>query len=632
MDNTNKNIDKENIIPKLQSPFVKYSVAAAILILIIMLFLIIFKVDLTFKGFPKSDESILANGFIILLLGLLILGVCFALLPSLKEISKLFTQISNVTYVIIYTIAMILFLTMVPGSTLNTYSKYFLPITSLLGVFLFYKGMESNYIEDFNVNYERIKMIIIMLCLITIFIVYFNVDPGGYITEYFGFSLLLTIILSVFAFLYLIIILTVPSDTNNGTSSFYSNMTNFGKYGSLAFIIFLVAITVIISTYKGGFLADKETSLFSIVILLLIGILSGALFVSNMFPEGTLPSDNGKLDLFKRGLLMLFGIVISSLIIYWIVYNIQGITSQSGLTSFILNALLVVIVLSLIYKTFFVKLPAGNSNKNAFFSLIMSMLFYIPCIFGDLMGKVTSEYNATTKTSLITLVIGILIIVSYFVLPTITNKVQLRGGKQLVNKPVYTDQLYSLGNKIQLKGSDNIDYEYAISFWAFVDSAPPSTSSSYSKYTSLLNFGFKPNVMYNAEKNTLIVITQQKFANKTSSNELIDIDDKNKRIIYENDKFLLQKWNNIIINYSGGTMDVFLNGELVSSAKNIIPYTTFDTLTIGEENGIKGGICNVVYYNSALNSMKIKGIYNESKGSTPPVLTDNNETIINIVK
>jgi len=262
----------------------------------------------------------------------------------------------------------------------------------------------------------------------------------------------------------------------------------------------------------------------------------------------------------------------------------------------------------------------------------MSMLFYIPCIFGDLMGKVTSEYNATTKTSLITLVIGILIIVSYFVLPTITNKVQLRGGKQLVNKPVYTDQLYSLGNYIQLNGSDNIDYQYAISFWAFVDSAPPSTSSSYSKYTSLLNFGFKPNVMYNAEKNTLIVITQQKFANKTSSNELIDIDDKNKRIIYENDKFLLQKWNNIIINYSGGTMDVFLNGELVSSAKNIIPYTTFDTLTIGEENGIKGGICNVVYYNSALNSMKIKGIYNESKGSTPPVLTDNNETIINIVK
>ena len=64
-------------------------------------------------------------------------------------------------------------------------------------------------------------------------------------------------------------------------------------------------------------------------------------------------------------------------------------------------------------------------------------------------------------------------------------------GKQLVNKPVYTDKLYSLGNYIQLNGSDNIDYQYAISFWTFIDAAPPSTSAAYNKYTSLLNFGYK---------------------------------------------------------------------------------------------------------------------------------------------
>ena len=61
---------------------------------------------------------------------------------------------------------------------------------------------------------------------------------------------------------------------------------------------------------------------------------------------------------------------------------------------------------------------------------------------------------------------------------------------------------------------------------------------------------------------------------------------------------MLQKWNNIIINYTGGTMDVFLNGDLVSSTKNIIPYSTLDNLTIGEDNGIKGGICNVIYFNN----------------------------------
>ena len=628
MDTTTKTINTENIIPKLQNPGIKYSVAAAIVFLIIMLLLIIFKVNLSFKGVPKSDDSIIANIFIILFLGLLILGICFALLPSLKEIGKLFAQISSVTYVIIYTIGMILFLTMVPEDTLNTYAKYILPATALLGIILFYKGIKTSYIEDFNINYERIKMMIIMLCLITVFITYYNIDPGGYINKYFGSSLLITIILTVFAFLYLIIILTVPSD-NGG--SLYSNMTNFGKYGTLAFIIFLIAITIIISTYKGGFFNDKETSLLSMLIILLICILAGALFISNIFPESTGGADGGKLSLFKRSLLSLFGIVISSLIIYWIVYNIQEITSESGLISFILNALLVLIVLSLIYKTFFAKLPAGNSNKNAFFSLIMNLLFYIPCIFGDIMEKITSEYNATTKNSVIALVIAILIIVSYFVLPRLSSKVQLRGGKQLVNKPVYTDKLYSLGNYIQLNdGSDKIDYQYAISFWTFIDAAPPSTSPAYNKYTSLLNFGYKPNVMYNAEKNTLIVITQQKFINKTESNELLDLDEKNKKVIYKNTNFLLQKWNNIIINYSGATMDVFLNGELVSSAPNIIPYNTLDTLSIGEDNGIKGGICNVIYYNKSLDSMTIKGLYNQSKNLDPPIISDNNDTIINI--
>jgi len=628
--NTSAN-NTENILPKLKNPGMQYSVVAAIVFLIIMLGCIIFKVNVSFKGVPKSDDSIIANSFIIMFLGLLILGVCFALLPSLKEFGKLFSQISSVSYVIIYTIGIILFLTMMPSDMLNNYAKYILPVTGLLGAGLFYKGMKTNYIENFNVNYERIKMMIIMLCLITVSIVYYNIDPGGYISEYFGQSLLLTIVLSVFAFLYLIIILTVPSGSGSESGeNFYSSMTSFGKFGTLAFIAFLVAITIIMSTYKGGFLADKETSSLSIIILMLIGILVSALFISNLFPEVTGSADISNLSIYKRGLLMLFGLVISGLIIYWITYNLQDLSSQSGITSFILNALLVVVILSLIYKTFYAKLPAGNSNKNAFFSLMTNILFYIPCLFNDLMEKVGEEYNATTKNSLIALIIAVLIIVSYFYLPKAAHKAQLRGGKQLVNNPVYTDKLYSLGNYIQLNGSDNIDYQYAISFWTFLDAAPPSTSPAYSKYTSLLNFGYKPNVMYNAEKNTLIVLTQQKYTNQVTSNELVDIDDKNKRIIYTNKNFLLQKWNNIIINYSGGVMDVFLNGELVSSAKNIIPYTTFDSLTIGEDNGIKGGICNVIYYNKSLDSMTIKGLYRQSKGLDPPVLTSDNQTIVDL--
>ena len=52
------------------------------------------------------------------------------------------------------------------------------------------------------------------------------------------------------------------------------------------------------------------------------------------------------------------------------------------------------------------------------------------------------------------------------------------------------------------------------------------------------------------------------------------------------------------------------------------------TLMIGENNGIKGGICNVVYFRKPLTSRNIYYIYNTVKDRTPPVLNDSNETIL----
>ena len=41
---------------------------------------------------------------------------------------------------------------------------------------MFYKGSSTNYIENFNINYERIRSVILFLCFITISIVYYSVD------------------------------------------------------------------------------------------------------------------------------------------------------------------------------------------------------------------------------------------------------------------------------------------------------------------------------------------------------------------------------------------------------------------------------------------------------------------------
>ena len=57
---------------------------------------------------------------------------------------------------------------------------------------------------------------------------------------------------------------------------------------------------------------------------------------------------------------------------------------------------------------------------------------------------------------------------------------------------------------------------------------------------------------------------------------------------------------------------------------------SLDSLTIGTDGGINGGICNVVYFKSPLTTTKMHILYNMVKDKTTPITTESNETIIKI--
>ena len=617
--------NSSNVIQQIKTPKVYFPFMFLIFCLILVLFFVIFKVK-------KNVES---NVFIILFFTILILGICIQFVPNFEAVKTLLGEINNIFYLIFYVIFLILFFNLMPENTLNDYAYIITPITMLLGAFMFYKSSTYNFNEKFNVNYERIKTLIMFFCMITIFIIYYNVDPGGLVQKYFGYSLLLTILITVFTFLYLIIVLTLPDKSANSgqKTNFFDNFRSVSTYGSIGFVLFILTIVIISSTSGADIFKDKYKLGTASILVLLICSLWGILLFSNLFPEIYDSSIAlNKINLFKRSLLVLFGIVLVALILYWFSYNLHHLSSNSSIVSFVLNLLIIILVLGLIYKTIYVKIPVGNSKKNAFFSLITSFIFYIPCIFSgifDSAGKIIAgEYYGSDAGSLMMLILAIILLVGYYEMPSLFNTINIQGGKQLLNKPVYTDSLYSLGTYQELNGSDTFDYQYAISFWVFLDSAAPNTSASYSKYTSLLNFGNKPNVLYNGETHTLMVTMQQKDLKKINKNHLIDFDENGNRILYKNENMLLQKWNNIIINYSGGVLDIFLNGELVKSDKNVVPYYNYDNLTIGEDQGIKGGICNVVYFNKPLTSSNIYYLYNMVKTKTPPVLNESNKTIV----
>jgi hypothetical protein len=208
-------ITNQNLLSKLKNnPGVFYVLAALILFLIIMMFMIIYNFKPSLTKSIKSLQQMTSDTFIILFFSLLIVGACVLILPVLSELKGLFQQITSVTYTILYTIFAILLYTMTSKDILNQYSFIINPFMLGLGAFSFYKGITDDYIQKFNINYEIIKSLVLLFCLVSVIINFYNIKPTDTTSRYFQYLLAFTIILSVFAFLYVIILMTLPGQKN----------------------------------------------------------------------------------------------------------------------------------------------------------------------------------------------------------------------------------------------------------------------------------------------------------------------------------------------------------------------------------------------------------------------------------
>ena len=124
--------------------------------------------------------------------------------------------------------------------------------------------------------------------------------------------------------------------------------------------------------------------------------------------------------------------------------------------------------------------------------------------------------------------------------------------------------------------------------------------------TPLLSYGNRPAIMYNGKTKQL------KVKMKNINNELITV--------FKSDKIPLQRWVNIVVNYNGGTLDVFIDKKLVASVRNIVPYMSYDKVVVGKDKGISGGICNVTYWNNILTKNQIDIYYDLLKNKNPPIV------------
>jgi hypothetical protein len=132
---------------------------------------------------------------------------------------------------------------------------------------------------------------------------------------------------------------------------------------------------------------------------------------------------------------------------------------------------------------------------------------------------------------------------------------------------------------------DVYTYNYGISGWFFIESGTTMHD------TLLLNYGERPAIYFNSRSNKLVVKTKH-------GNEMEEL--------FSEEAFPLQKWNHLVVNYVGGTLDVFVNGELVVSRKGVLEYDANGmSLDVGNESGVAGGVKQMVYYHTPLSKQDI---------------------------
>lgn len=281
--------------------------------------------------------------------------------------------------------------------------------------------------------------------------------------------------------------------------------------------------------------------------------------------------------------------------LYWLVSTAPNINEI--VRNFII-VIGVVIALGIIYLLFFKK--SATPDKPTYFKLFQELIFLIPCYLIDYIEYFEKQIGLTTKPIWILLLMELFIIVMYFIIPLLSKTIRLIKGKEILQGPIYTDVLTRLGpyQGINLDKTIDYNYNYGLAFKIYINPQPESTNPSYTKFTSLLNYANKPNILYNAKKNMLRIVCLN------GKNDLTTI--------YETTDIKYQKWLSFLINYSSGTIDVFIDDNLVATINEVLPYMTVDNITCGADNGIHGGIKDVVYTDNSTHEALKDVVYKDN--------------------
>jgi hypothetical protein len=650
---------------------------------LVVIILTTIMLSLTFTNTTKiiNDKSVpsptgirvLESIGIILVAMTLVVIVLLLYIPSLKSVLQLLDKLRGVIFIFIFLVGVIIFYRNVSETAITNYRFIIAPIIALISIKLFYNAMTPSTEEEYtpNLQIEKMRVSLVYVTFVIFSIIMYSVDFGGFIREYFGPTFTATLVLLIMGMIYLLTLLSYPImkvGTEEGSGKgMLAGMTwtgiGHGIFMILTILITCIGVFVNMSDFTDddgvlSFKNTRATQLFGVTVTTLV---IWVLFFSvrsyqdvqhTLGTVGRMRTDKVK-SAVNIIVLLLGGIGFISTLVYWIISISHNFTKTHDTVGLIMNLLVIFVIMIMMFKYL---ANTTHFQKSPYFRLAVNSLFYIPCLAYDTIrsimgvlgievpslqtvsnnvvtgakgvaGKVSTVEKPAGKDMMMLTTIIAVYLAYFIVIPYSLNKVAKQGGNIIQQEPISLSSVKTLGTYDKLNGiSDNtnvsvlgqsgvFNYTYAISFWVFLESS--STSDNY--YT-VLNFNEFPHIMWNPKKATMIFTTKDNTV-ETDTKSKDDITKNGNRILLTLESLGMQKWNNIVINYVNGTLDIFVNGNLIQSSNDVVPEISYGSLTTGSPE-LRGKICNVVYFNYSLEMKNIHYLYNLVKDTNPPIITD----------
>jgi hypothetical protein len=274
----------------------------------------------------------------------------------------------------------------------------------------------------------------------------------------------------------------------------------------------------------------------------------------------------------------------------------------------LITILIIIVALAIFYKLTYNRLYSMNEGLTG---IIINLIFYIPCLLLDFLQYINNDLKQAPKAVYVLLVLEAILALLYIYVPKIQTSIakaaSLKDGVPVVKEPIRLDNVSNLASYVEMqtvkpKPDDIINNKYAISSWIYVVPLPPSTSP-YNRDAVIYEFkDYHPALMFNGSTNKF-----KCYFNRSVSKEFT---------------MPLQKWNHVVTNYTKSGVDLFINGSLVHTVPRDAQNEGLamgDIIVVGEDAGLSGGVCNMVYFSRPLLKPEIESIYNLNKDREPPI-------------